>query len=94
MKITFDLSQFEYRIFNTEEEYDNDDHSSAGYDRWHKAPYDKKPYPGPCHRFYNEPYKFPCNQIEGDTWDNPNGPYEIRCTYFYDFELTEDNNDL
>ena len=89
-KIKFDLDQVNYTEFRTKEDYDRDSYSSAGYDRWHNARNQNKPYSGPCYRYSSDPIKFPCIQIEVKIWDNSNGPYEIDCIYIYDYELGED----
>lgn len=78
LKIDLDNLSESFHIFESKEEYDAHEYSTAGYHRFHNTPWGKPhPYPGPCHRFWNEPKEFPCIMIEVATVDNPNGPYDV-----------------
>lgn len=94
MKILLDLDQFDYKIFNTKEDYDNDTYSKHSYyaavnDKNSRIDWGRRPR----YRYTSEPEKFPCILIRGHMIYNPNGPDEIIATYLYDFEIVENDDE-
>jgi hypothetical protein len=86
-------SRYDYRIYETREQWDADAFSKAGYEREYNA-YNyrqgQREYSGSIMRYSSEPDQFPCIALFGGTRYNPNGPDEIEAQFLYDFQQIDE----